>query len=78
MSTTILRHNMGNFLPSRQHEETQFETFGRKYTDYLFATNGVRFQASKTIPPKGEPSQRHTKMTVDALVNWLIPLEENK
>lgn len=49
-----------------------------KYTVYLFATDGIGFQAGKTIPPKGESSHRHPKMTVDALVNWLIPLEENK
>jgi hypothetical protein len=49
-----------------------------KYTVYLFATDGVGFHAGKTIPPNGESSHRHTKMTVDALVNWLIPLEQNK
>ncbi len=48
------------------------------YTNYLFATDGVGFQASKTLPPKGESPNRHTKMTVAAMVNWLIPLEENK
>jgi hypothetical protein len=40
--------------------------------------DGVGFQVGKTIPPKGEPPHRHTKMTVTALVNWLIPLEQNK
>lgn len=49
-----------------------------KFTVYLFATDGVGFQAGNTIPPKGEPPHRHTKMTVETLVNWLIPLEQNK
>jgi hypothetical protein len=49
-----------------------------KYTVYLFATDGVGFQAGKSIPPKGEPFHRHTKMTISALVNWLMPLEQNK
>lgn len=48
------------------------------YTVYLFATDGVGFQAGKTIPPGGEPPRRHTKMTVATMLNWLMPLEENK
>lgn len=49
-----------------------------KYTAYLFATDGVGYQDGKTIPPKGEPPHRHTKMTVATMVNWLIPLQQNK
>lgn len=48
------------------------------YTLYLFATEGLGFQAGNSIPPKGELPHRHTKMTVAAMIKWLIPLEENK
>ena len=48
------------------------------YTVYLFATDGAGFQVGKTIPPKGEPSNRHTTMTVPTMLKWLIPLEQNK
>jgi hypothetical protein len=49
-----------------------------KYSIYLFATDGVGFQASNDLPPMGEPSHKHTKMSVSAMVDWLIPLEGNK
>lgn len=47
------------------------------YTIYLLATDGVGFRASKTLPPKGEPPHRHTKMSVAEMVDWLIPLQQN-
>jgi hypothetical protein len=45
---------------------------------YLFATDGVGFQAKNSIPPKGELPHRHTKMTVAAMIKWLIPVEQNR
>jgi hypothetical protein len=49
-----------------------------RYTVFLFATEGLGFQASNNLPPRGEPSHKHTKMSVAAMVDWLIPLECNK
>jgi hypothetical protein len=48
------------------------------YTVFLLATDGVGFQAGNTMPPRGEHPHRRTKMTVAAMVNWLMPLEQNK
>ena len=45
---------------------------------YFFATDGLGFQESGHIPLRGEISTMHTKMTVNALLNWLIPLEQNR
>lgn len=65
--------------PKLKHSGVDGEAYtGSSYCVYLFATDGVGFQASDALPLKGEPPQRHTKMTVAAMVNWLIPLEENK
>jgi hypothetical protein len=49
-----------------------------KFCAYLFATDGLGFQTSKAIPQKGEPVHRHTKMSVPAMLNWLIPFDQNK
>jgi hypothetical protein len=49
-----------------------------KFSTFAFATDGIDFQASNTIPERGEDSTNHTKMTVDEMINWLIPLERNK
>jgi hypothetical protein len=48
------------------------------YTLYLFATDGIGFKASTFIPRREEPPHKHTKMSVAAMVKWLIPLEQNK
>jgi hypothetical protein len=49
-----------------------------RFCVFAFATDGIGFQTRKTIPGKGENSTDHTKMTINAMLNWLIPLERNK
>ncbi|KAI9733762.1 MAG: hypothetical protein M1818_007176 [Claussenomyces sp. TS43310] len=45
---------------------------------YLFAIDGVGFQATETIPRKDENPRAHTAMPVKAMLNWLIPLQRNQ
>jgi hypothetical protein len=46
---------------------------------YLFAENGNDFRPSLFgfLPPKKEPMDRHTRMTVEQLIGWLIQPAEN-
>jgi hypothetical protein len=49
-----------------------------KSSVYLFATDGLGFVETGTVPLRDEPPYRHTKMAVYKLLNWLIPLHQNK
>ncbi|KMU74769.1 hypothetical protein CISG_00699 [Coccidioides immitis RMSCC 3703] len=54
---------------------------GPKSKVHLFAVNGNDFidaPLSMTVSPAGEMSDKHTPMTVEALFNWHIPVQENK
>jgi RNA dependent RNA polymerase len=49
-----------------------------RFCVFVFATDGIDFQTGETVPLRGEDSSRHTKMSINAMLNWLIPLEGNK
>ncbi|PGG95234.1 hypothetical protein AJ80_10001 [Polytolypa hystricis UAMH7299] len=50
---------------------------------YLFATDGpdfatIRNSGATRVSPREEASERHSPMTVEALINWHMPLKQNK
>lgn len=44
---------------------------------YLFAVDGPDFGTWTSIPIRCEPHNRHTKMNLKAMLNWLIPFQDN-
>ncbi|PGH36658.1 hypothetical protein GX50_00520 [[Emmonsia] crescens] len=51
-----------------------------KQKAYLFATDGIDFRKARhplDIPPQGQTSGQRTSMSIDALINWHMPIAEN-
>lgn len=44
---------------------------------FFFAVRGREFEAKRQLPKKDEPIDEHIELTIEGLINWMIPLKDN-